>query len=294
MTPIPDSEVAGIFRNVEAMPFEVEKLALPAAPMWLAGKIGKWDGARAMLEKMTALGYQMMQQEADETLLKQWGDLADEMLPVQYAFAMDFKDTMSFSGIYRFPASKDVGALKDKMMELTELAVKGQIGGKGIYKSFEHKKAFQTVGGVPVDRLEYAINPESPLFAEPQTAEMMKKMYGEMIQFDMGSKGNSLFFSTPDQTQPLFTGEGMGTVPTGLKPTKDTAFLMSFNLIGVIRSFSGILNEEIPPADLEKLKNLPSEGTEVTMQADVKGDAHVVTRVPLALITSFASLEKEN
>ena len=255
-----------------------------------AGSIGKNESMMKWMDKFTMLGFQMQSSETNETDIKEIHALLEKCLPMKFAGSAYMKDKLTFTGSYRFPASK-ASDVYSEMKQFLNSSFKKQVGEGKIYSSAELVEKHHTENGIPVDRFSATINMKHPLYSMPGQKEQLEAFWpGGKLEFDYAVKNDQLFFASAGQMKSLLENNNKTAPKFAFKLEDGTCLAGYFNFLSMVSRITQA-NPMFPEEMKQKLSKLDSKGSSIEYQMSIDKQMHSETRIPMKIVRELGSLK---
>jgi len=291
MTAKPGTSLADWFKKPAGKITEQDlNLLNPAASMSFAGFLGQDSGLRKYIEKLTAVGFTMQNMKQDDGALKEIMALFDKMLPMAFCGSVDMGKTFSFTGSYRFPASKSAenyAAIKRFLKQ----GIQSMVGEGKLYSSATLVENQSKLNGVAVDRFTMGINLDNPMFSMPGQKEQLQVMYpnGKM-EMDQALVGDRLLIASPGKMQELMKqASNAASQKTAVKIADTTCVVGYFNILGFVKQAMAA-NPMLPEEIKTKFSQLDAQNTTIEFKIDLDNKFQSTGRVPMKLFRELGKL----
>jgi hypothetical protein len=288
LTARPGSDLASWLQDGTASLDSILPYALTPAPISFAVRWNGSQGFMPTLKKLSRLSLQVQGIPADSDAAKETDRLLDIMVPFKAGGIISLEPTLAFAGVYEFP-NRDLKEIYGLMQSYLDVTMQSQVGETKPYKRIEFKQRQREVAGTPVDRVTMEFNFDAPMFQMPGQREMIESLWpGGRLEFDYATRGDRLFFASPD----LFDATLTRTPTPAAPPAGISQYTVAYATVNVVQLLPAALrnNPMVPDQLKQQLGKLDPKGTELNLRVNLDGTLATQTSIPLKLISSLRQL----
>lgn len=215
----------------------------------------------------------------------EWAETMQATLPFKGVYNMNFKDGMTFTAFYEILDSPSA-EVYEKWLTITEEAALGEDAAMSYYSGVKIEKAFRTLNGHPVDRIEMVMNPEHPSMQMPEQQAMMDQLFeGGKVVYEMTLVGDRIYMATEGELEGAFKSKGADSAPVEINA--NTRLVGTMDFASIFRMGASFAGEPASAA----FDNMGAKDSQITYSIEANESLVFKSALPLGIIEAFSGLE---
>ena len=278
----PESEMASYLRSPNADLGKLASMMDTSGMVQFIGQVGNNSKLLDSFKKMSLISMNIYGEKEANVIKKEFGEMMDKLLSMQYAGSIDNTVPMTFAYTYYYP-DLDMEEFRKALVDAAE-AMQPMSGIDKPFRQFAFQPDYATIQGTSVDRLLTVMNLDHKMF-QTQTPEQrwaFNQFWNDgVMDIRIARKNDYMFMATAQEIGELLARTPSADQPdTGLN--RNTIMYLQFSPFEVANWFVSMQGVEL-------FEEMPEpEGTDISIRVDfLDHQLYARTTVPFKLLSQL-------
>jgi len=290
----PESEMASYLRSPNADLGKLASMMDTSGMVQFVGQVGNNSKLLDSFKKMSLISMNIYGEKEANVIKKEFGEMMDKLLSMQYAGSIDNTVPMTFAYTYYYP-DLDMEEFRKALVDVAE-AMQPMSGIDKPFRQFAFQPDYATIQGTSVDRLLTVMNLDHKMF-QTQTPEQrwaFNQFWNDgVMDIRIARKNDYMFMATVQEIGELLARTPSADQPdTGLN--RNTIMYLQFSPFEVANWFVSmqgveLFEEMLSMQGVELFEEMPEpEGTDISIRVDfLDHQLYARTTVPFKFLSQL-------